>query len=109
MTPEWTPPYNSAQLRMPTYDYYCSACKHTFERFEPIGDEGAKACPECGKKKAKRRIGTGAGLIFKGAGFYVTDYKGAGKTKSEPEKKAPDKAPEKAAESPKKEGKESKK
>lgn len=88
---------------MPTYDYYCSACKHTFERFESIGDDGAKACPKCGKKKAKRRLGTGAGLIFKGSGFYVTDYKGAGK--SDEKKPA---AAEKPKESPKKEGKDKK-
>ena len=106
MTPPADPPYNSPQLVMPTYDYFCSACKRTFERFEPIGDEGAKACPRCGKKKAKRRIGTGAGLIFKGAGFYVTDSKPA---RTDPEKKASEKAPEKAVESPKKEGKEPKK
>ena len=90
---------------MPTYDYYCAACKHTFERFEPIGDEGAKACPECGKKKAKRRLGTGAGLIFKGSGFYVTDYKSKASTADAVEKKAA----EKPKESAKKEGKESKK
>jgi putative FmdB family regulatory protein len=60
---------------MPTYDYLCAACGHTFERFESIGEEGSKACPKCGRKRAKRRLGTGAGLIFKGSGFYVTDYK----------------------------------
>jgi putative FmdB family regulatory protein len=88
---------------VPTYDYYCPACKHSFERFESIGDDRAKECPKCGKKKAKRRLGTGAGLIFKGSGFYVTDYKGAGKSdKSE-------KPAEKPKESSKKEGKEPKK
>ena len=60
---------------MPTYDYKCAACGHRFERFESINDDGAKACPKCNKKKAKRMLGTGAGLIFKGAGFYTTDYK----------------------------------
>jgi len=86
---------------VPTYDYYCPACKHSFERFESIGDDGAKACPKCGKKKAKRRLGTGAGLIFKGSGFYVTDYKGGGKSEKP--------AAEKPKDSPKKEGKEPKK
>lgn len=62
---------------MPTYDYLCAACRHTFERFEPIGAGGVKTCPRCGKRKAKRRMGMGAGLIFKGSGFYVTDYKNA--------------------------------
>lgn len=72
---------------MPTYDYLCAACGHTFERFESIGDGGPKACEKCGKKKAKRRLGTGAGLIFKGSGFYVTDYKNAsgGKKPDKPE------------------------
>jgi len=60
---------------MPTYDYLCAACGHTFERFESIGEEGPKACPKCGKKRARRMMGTGAGLIFKGSGFYVTDSK----------------------------------
>ena len=72
---------------MPTYDYLCAACGHTFERFESIGDDKPKACPECGKKKSKRRLGTGAGLIFKGSGFYVTDYKNASGPKK-PEKAA---------------------
>jgi putative FmdB family regulatory protein len=81
---------------MPTYDYSCSACGHRFERFESINDDKAKACPKCGKKKAKRLMGTGAGLIFKGAGFYTTDYKrtsggssgGESKDSKEPEKKS---------------------
>ena len=60
---------------MPTYDYTCAACGHRFERFESINDGGLKPCPKCGKKKAKRMLGTGAGLIFKGAGFYTTDSK----------------------------------
>jgi putative FmdB family regulatory protein len=78
---------------MPTYDYACSACGHRFERFESIHDGGAKACEKCGKKKARRRLGTGAGLIFKGAGFYTTDYKkpssgegGSGSKDGEPKK-----------------------
>lgn len=60
---------------MPTYDYHCSACGHRYERFESINDDALKACEKCGKKKAKRMLGTGAGLIFKGAGFYTTDSK----------------------------------
>jgi len=63
---------------MPTYDYACSACGHRFERFEGIREGGPKSCPECGKRKARRRLGTGAGLIFKGSGFYTTDYRKGG-------------------------------
>lgn len=60
---------------MPTYDYKCSACDHTWELFQSIKAEPEKKCPECGKKKAQRLIGAGAGLIFKGSGFYITDYR----------------------------------
>jgi len=79
---------------MPTYDYSCAACGHRFERFESINDDAIKACPKCGKKKAKRMLGTGAGLIFKGSGFYTTDYKktsggeSGGEKSKEPEKKS---------------------
>jgi putative FmdB family regulatory protein len=79
---------------MPTYDYSCAACGHRFERFESINDDAAKPCPKCGKKKAKRMLGTGAGLIFKGSGFYTTDYKKSSggdsgeKSSKEPEKKS---------------------
>ncbi|MCX7420179.1 MAG: zinc ribbon domain-containing protein [Planctomycetia bacterium] len=60
---------------MPTYDYKCSACDHMWELFQSIKAEPEKKCPECGKKKAQRLIGAGAGLIFKGSGFYITDYR----------------------------------
>ncbi len=77
---------------MPTYDYACAACGHRFERFESIHDEGAKACPKCGKRRARRRIGTGAGLIFKGSGFYTTDSRppSKGQESAEPKKSEPD-------------------
>lgn len=58
---------------MPTYDYECPACGHRFEEFTRLHDVAPRACPKCGKKKAKRLIGAGAGFIFKGSGFYVTD------------------------------------
>jgi putative FmdB family regulatory protein len=97
---------------MPTYDYACSGCKHRFERFEPIGAGGLKGCPKCGKRKAKRMIGTGAGLIFKGSGFYTTDSKSSAQKGGEGDKKKPDegeaKKPEKEKEK-KKEEKEHKK
>ena len=60
---------------MPTYEYKCDACGYAFERFHSMTAEPIKRCPECGKAKVKRLIGTGAGLIFKGSGFYITDYR----------------------------------
>jgi len=63
---------------MPTYEYKCAACGHTFEKFQSIMAEPIKRCPSCGKAKAKRLISAGAGLIFKGSGFYITDYRDAG-------------------------------
>jgi len=60
---------------MPTYEYKCSACGFEFEKFESIKSTPSKKCPHCGKNRAKRLIGTGAGLIFKGSGFYITDYR----------------------------------
>ena len=60
---------------MPTYDYECRECEHTWEKFQPITSKPIRKCPECGKLKAKRLIGTGAGILFKGSGFYQTDYR----------------------------------
>ena len=60
---------------MPTYDYKCDNCEHTFEVLQSIKDEPLKKCPNCGKNKLKKQISGGAGLIFKGSGFYQTDYK----------------------------------
>lgn len=60
---------------MPTYDYTCDACGHSWEEFKSITAEPTKKCPSCGKKKARRLIGPGAGLLFKGSGFYITDYR----------------------------------
>src|SRR5438034_8285874 len=60
---------------MPTYDYKCDACEHTFEEFQSMKDEPLKKCPRCKKKKLRRLIGTGAAVIFKGSGFYQTDYR----------------------------------
>ncbi|MFN3485701.1 MAG: FmdB family zinc ribbon protein, partial [Planctomycetota bacterium] len=51
----------------------CSACRHRFERFESIRDDGSKKCPRCGRRRVRRLLGVGAGLIFRGAGFYATD------------------------------------
>ena len=60
---------------MPTYEYQCDACGTVFEKFQSITAAPEKKCVACGKNKAKRLIGTGAGLIFKGSGFYITDYR----------------------------------
>lgn len=60
---------------MPTYQYQCSACQHGFEELQSIKDEPLTKCPKCKKKKLQRLIGTGAGLLFKGSGFYITDYR----------------------------------
>jgi putative FmdB family regulatory protein len=60
---------------MPTYEYKCDACGHEFEKFQSITAPAIRKCPECGKNKVKRLISSGAGLIFKGSGFYITDYR----------------------------------
>lgn len=60
---------------MPTYDYICDACGHRFEKFQSITAAPIRKCPACRKSKVRRLIGTGAGLIFKGSGFYITDYR----------------------------------
>ena len=60
---------------MPTYEYVCESCDHEFEEFQSITARALRKCPECGKPKLKRLIGTGAGVIFKGSGFYQTDYR----------------------------------
>ena len=78
---------------MPTYDYECTACSHTFEKFQPITAKPLRKCPECGKP-VRRLIGMGAGIIFKGSGFYETDYKH--KKTSEPAKSACSSCPAKA-------------
>jgi len=60
---------------MPTYDYECDHCGHKFELFQSIKDEPIRKCPECKKLKLRRLFGTGAALMFKGSGFYTTDYR----------------------------------
>lgn len=60
---------------MPTYEYRCDNCGHELEAFQSITAKPLKKCPECGKSKLQRLLGTGAGLIFKGSGFYETDYR----------------------------------
>src|SRR5271156_3879038 len=60
---------------MPTYDYVCDACDHSFDELQSITEEPLKRCPKCGKKKLRRLFGTGAAVLFKGSGFYETDYR----------------------------------
>lgn len=84
---------------MPTYEYRCEACGHELELFQNISAPPKKRCPACKKQRLKRKIGGGAGFLFKGSGFYLTDYrsdsykKGADADKREPEKKDADKKP----------------
>ncbi len=86
---------------MPTYDYECGACNHAFELFQSITAKHIKKCPECGKLKAKRLIGAGSTVIFKGSGFYQTDYRSE-------EYKSRQKADKSSASSEKKDKKDSK-
>ncbi|MCX7404328.1 MAG: zinc ribbon domain-containing protein [Planctomycetia bacterium] len=60
---------------MPTYDYVCDACGHAYELFQSMTDNVKKTCPKCGKKKLRRLIGAGSAIMFKGSGFYKTDYR----------------------------------
>lgn len=60
---------------MPTYEYVCEACEHNFEEFQSITAEPLRKCPACGKNKLRRVIGPGAAILFKGSGFYCTDYR----------------------------------
>jgi len=60
---------------MPTYDYRCKKCGHAWELFQSIKADPIKKCPECKKNQAERVIGPGAGILFKGSGFYLTDYR----------------------------------
>ena len=77
---------------MPTYDYICEYCGYEFERFQTIKAGPIRKCPRCGKASLKRLIGVGAGIIFKGSGFYQTDYRSESYRKAaENEKGKPDK------------------
>ncbi len=84
---------------MPTYEYLCDACGNRFEKFQTMTSAPIKQCPKCKKNKARRLISAGAGLIFKGSGFYITDYRSEGyKEKAKAEAGGGDSKPsEKAA------------
>src|SRR5262245_66131331 len=60
---------------MPTYEYHCDGCNHEFDEFQAMKDDPLKKCPKCKKNKLRRLFGTGAALLFKGSGFYQTDYR----------------------------------
>ncbi|HOG23248.1 MAG TPA: zinc ribbon domain-containing protein [Candidatus Omnitrophota bacterium] len=78
---------------MPTYEYECSACGHQFEKFQAMNDQPIRKCPACGKKKVQRMISGGAGVLFKGSGFYQTDYRSQGYRESAKKDKAPTSTP----------------
>ena len=83
---------------MPTYDYMCNKCGHTFELFQSMTETPRKTCPVC-KRVVRRLVSGGSGLIFKGSGFYLTDYKNEKKPpkdKKETKKKEPSKTVKKA-------------
>src|SRR5262245_10732890 len=83
---------------MPTYEYRCNACGLEFELFQSITAPVKRKCPKCSKPKLERLIGTGAGIIFKGGGFYQTDYRSDSYKKGgEAEKKSTEPAKESAA------------
>ncbi len=83
---------------MPTYDYECDACGHEFELFQGINDPVQRKCPECGKLKLRRLFGTGAAVVFKGSGFYQTDYRSDSyKKAAEKDKKSSDGGGEKSS------------
>jgi len=84
---------------MPTYDYKCNACKKRMEIFQSIKDSPKRKCPECGKNSLERLIGTGGAIIFKGSGFYQTDYRSESYKKgAESDKPAESKATESKSE-----------
>jgi putative FmdB family regulatory protein len=90
---------------MPTYDYLCKACDHAFELFQQMSAPHETTCPECGAESLKRLVGTGAGILFKGSGFYETDYRSSSyKEAAESDRKA-----EKSDSSPKEQSGDTKK
>lgn len=93
---------------MPTYEYLCESCGHKFEQFQGITAKPIRKCPKCGERSLKRLMGTGAGVIFKGPGFYQTDYRSESYKKAEKsEKGKPEKDVKKDTSAEKRESKSS--
>lgn len=90
---------------MPTYDYACSKCGHELEIFHSMSEAPKKKCPKCGKNGLERKIGAGAGFLFKGEGFYLTDYRSEGYKSDAKKDKDSSAAPAPAASETKKEAK----
>ncbi len=84
---------------MPTYDYICDACQHEFEAFESMKADAQTVCPTCHEPKLRRKIGGGAAIIFKGSGFYQTDYRSESYKKGAAAEKSSNEAASKPAES----------
>jgi len=84
---------------MPTYEYECSGCGHRFELFQRMSDKPKRKCPKCGRLRARRLLGSGAAVIFKGSGFYQTDYRSSeyNKRKKEESGAAKESSPEKSS------------
>jgi putative FmdB family regulatory protein len=83
---------------MPTYDYVCDDCKHEFEAFESIKADPQTVCPECTQPRLRRKIGAGAAILFKGSGFYQTDYRSDSyKKRAEADKPADSSAPKESS------------
>ena len=82
------PPFIPRVVPMPTYEYECTKCGHEMEAFQSMKDAPLKKCPSCGRPALRRKVGGGAGLIFKGTGFYITDYKKSSGSKESGESKS---------------------
>ncbi len=90
---------------MPTYEYRCDRCTHQFDELQSFSDPPLTKCPKCGKKKLRRLFGTGAAVLFKGSGFYQTDYRSESYKSGEKKDSEASKPPSTSTETPAKSGK----